>query len=81
MELYQGTKRPQWITISQAKSEERSNTEFRRFLLKPEVDAVSDEKINNFSVGKFRHINNFEEHVFRKTIYTTFVHNPVYPRR
>ena len=35
-------------TILQVKSEKRSNTESRRFHFKPEVDGVTDEKINNF---------------------------------
>ena len=55
------------ITISQVKLEEQSNTESFCLLLKPEVDAVSDKKINNFSVGKLGHMNNFKEHVFPKT--------------
>ena len=42
------------ITISQVKSEEKTNTESAQFRLKPQVDAVSDEKINNLTDGKSR---------------------------
>lgn len=33
------------LSVSLVKLEERSNTESRRFCLKPEVNAMSDEKI------------------------------------
>lgn len=42
------------ITISQVKSEKWSNTEFRHFCLKPEVDAVSDERVNIFLQEKLK---------------------------
>ena len=49
------------IAISQLKSEEQSNTESCCFRLKPEVNDVSDEKINNFSDGSLKRMNYFEK--------------------